>query len=92
MIGGASLFAKLKHLRKEKDGRIYVRRNGRSVRIAAAPGTDDFLTEYGKALEALGRGGHLVATGHVNPAMKRDSQFFGADGFTFDDFIVTSLE
>ena len=55
MIGGASLFAKLKHLRKEKDGRIYVRRNGRSVRIAAAPGTDDFLTEYGKALEALGR-------------------------------------
>ena len=31
--------------------------------------------------------GHLIATGHVNPATKRDSQFFGADGFTFDDFV-----
>ncbi len=31
--------------------------------------------------------GHLVATGHVNPATKGDNQYFGADGFTFDDFI-----
>ena len=31
---------KLKHLRREKDGRVYVRRNGRSIRLRAATGSD----------------------------------------------------
>src|SRR6478609_3188344 len=45
---------KLKHLRREKDGRLYVRRNGRSFRLTTAPTHPGFLTEYSAALAAIG--------------------------------------
>jgi integrase len=44
---------KLKHLRQEKDGRVYVRRNGRSIRLTSTPTNGSFLAEYTAALEAL---------------------------------------
>lgn len=43
----------LKHLRREKDGRLYVRRNGRSVRLTSAPSSAEFIAEYAAALAKL---------------------------------------
>jgi integrase len=45
---------KLKHLRQEKDGRVYVRRNGKSLRLQAPPGSPKFLAEYADALASIG--------------------------------------
>jgi integrase len=45
---------KLKHLRQEKDGRVYVRRNGRSIRLTSSPTTPEFLAEYTAALADIG--------------------------------------
>jgi hypothetical protein len=33
--------------------RLYVRKNGRKIRIRETPGTPEFLTAYSEALEAL---------------------------------------
>jgi integrase len=49
------VLVKLKHLRVERDGRIYVRRNNRSIRLKGAPGTEPFYAEYALALEATAR-------------------------------------
>jgi len=40
----------LKFIRREKDGRVYVRRHGRSIRLREKPGTDAFHAEYQRAL------------------------------------------
>jgi integrase len=48
-----ALLVKLKYIRKEKDGRIYVRRPGfPSVRLRQPPGTEAFYLEYARALGA----------------------------------------
>lgn len=47
------LLVKLKHIRQEKDGRVYVRRSGfPSVRLREPPGSEAFMAEYARALEA----------------------------------------
>ncbi|ODA67628.1 hypothetical protein A7A08_01663 [Methyloligella halotolerans] len=48
----AAVLLKLKYLRLERDGRVYVRRNGRSIRLREAPGSEAFHIEYARALEA----------------------------------------
>lgn len=45
---------KLKYLRREKDGRLYLRRNGRAIRLRSQPGTPEFLQEYVAAITSLG--------------------------------------
>jgi integrase len=45
-----NVIIKLKFIRSEKDGRIYVRRNGRNIRLHKKPGTDAFHAEYQQAL------------------------------------------
>lgn len=47
-----AVLVKLKFIREEKDGRLYVRRHGRSVRLHERPGTEAFHAEYQQALEA----------------------------------------
>ena len=42
----------LKYIRLERDGRIYLRRHGRSIRLRETPGTEAFIAEYHRALEA----------------------------------------
>ena len=48
--GAENVIIRLKFIRSEKDGRIYVRRNGRSIRLREKPGTDAFHAEYQRAL------------------------------------------
>jgi integrase len=48
-----TLTLQLKYLRREKDGRLYVRRNGKSIRLTASPTTGSFLAEYNAALAQL---------------------------------------
>jgi integrase len=43
----------LEYIRREKDGRLYVRRHGRSIRLRQKPGTAAFLDEYQLALQKL---------------------------------------
>jgi integrase len=51
MMGDSeNVIIKLKFIRSEKDGRIYVRRNGRSIRLREPLGTDAFHAEYQRAL------------------------------------------
>lgn len=52
--GAGAMLLKLKHIRKERDGRIYVRRYGRSIRLREAPGSEAFYLEYARALDATG--------------------------------------
>ncbi len=47
-----AVLLKLKYLRLEQDGRVYVRRNGRSIRLRESPGSEAFHIEYARALEA----------------------------------------
>lgn len=44
------------HVETSRHGKtvVYVRRNGKRVRLTAQPGTPDFLDEYRKALSAIG--------------------------------------
>jgi integrase len=49
-VGAAAVFIKLKFIRCEKDGRIYLRRNGRCIRLKEKPGTEAFHAEYERAL------------------------------------------
>jgi integrase len=48
------VLVKLKYLRRERDGRLYLRRHGRAIRLHAAPGSEAFLAEYEAALAASG--------------------------------------
>jgi integrase len=49
------MLLKLRYIRQEKDGRLYVRRKGRpAVRLHAKPGTAAFAAEYAAALEGQG--------------------------------------
>jgi integrase len=52
--GAGALLIKLKYIRLEKDGRAYVRRNGRSIRLHGTPGTDEFMASYTAALSTTG--------------------------------------
>jgi integrase len=48
-----TLTLELKYLRREKDGRLYVRRNGKSIRLTSSPTTGSFPAEYLAALAQL---------------------------------------
>ena len=52
MTGPLEVLVNLKYIRRERDGRIYVRRCGRSIRLRETPGTDAFIAEYRYALAA----------------------------------------
>lgn len=49
----AATLIKLRYIRKEKDGRLYVRRNDRSLRLYAEPGSEAFIAEYHAAIAKL---------------------------------------
>ena len=53
-LTGRLVKVELKHIRRELDGRIYLRLNGRSIRLHEKPGTEGFLLEYQCALTAAG--------------------------------------
>ena len=48
-----TLTLELKYLRREKDGRLYVRRNGRSIRLTTEQPSPKFIAEYAAALAQL---------------------------------------
>lgn len=49
-----ALLVKLKYIRQERDGRIYVRRKGRpAVRLKHPPGSEAFYLEYARAVGAV---------------------------------------
>jgi integrase len=47
---GLPVQVELKHIRRERDGRIYVRLRARSIRLREAPGTEAFFEEYQRAI------------------------------------------
>jgi integrase len=49
-----TVLVNLKYIRREKDGRIYLRRRGRSIRLREKLGTEAFVAEYHRALESTG--------------------------------------
>src|SRR4029078_4027695 len=53
MSGAGAMLVDLEYIRREKDGRLYVRRHGRSIRLRQKPGTAAFLDEYQLALQKL---------------------------------------
>jgi hypothetical protein len=53
VTGLIGVLVNLKYIRLERDGRIYVRRRGRSIRLCEPPGTEAFIAEYHRALEAI---------------------------------------
>ncbi len=52
--GARALLIKLRYIRQETDGRLYVRRAGRSIRLREDPASEAFYAEYARALEATG--------------------------------------
>jgi integrase len=61
-LTGLRMRVELKHIRHERDGRIYVRLHGRSIRLREPPGTEAFLEEYRRAIRLLA--GPHPAAGH----------------------------
>jgi integrase len=59
----ARVLVNLRYIRRERDGRIYVRRHGRSIRLSEMPHTEAFHAEYVKALEATARPATLMTSG-----------------------------
>jgi integrase len=60
-----TVLVNLKHIRREKDGRIYLRRGGRSIRLREKPGTETFIAEYHRALESTGAPkAHALSASH----------------------------
>ncbi len=71
MSGWGAMLVDLAYIRRERDGRLYVRRYGRCVRLRQRPGTDAFLDEYQLALQKL------EAAAPVQPVLTRP----GKDSF-----------
>jgi integrase len=52
-MGLGAMLVDLAYIRRERDGRLYVRRYGRSIRLHGKPGTPAFLDEYQLAVQRL---------------------------------------
>lgn len=68
-LTGLRVRVDLKHIRRERDGRIYVRLRGRSIRLREAPGTEAFLEEYRRAIRLVAGphpAGHRAVQGSLS--------------------------
>jgi integrase len=76
-----AVLVNLRYIRRERDGRIYVRRHGKSVRLHQEPGTEEFFAEYHKALEATGLPTAKLASPGPSSLSRLCQQYFSSAEF-----------